>query len=67
MRRRVQAQGSALGSYIGELFLRPEGAQGILRPFRARAIKQLYPGRCPGLMSFAPLARFPGVVFDPGK
>jgi len=48
MRRRVQAQGSALGSYIGELFLRPEGAQGIFAPSGRAQLNNYTRGVAPG-------------------
>ena len=49
--------------------VRPEGAQDPpLRPFRAEnEIRARYPGRCPGLVTSAPLARHRGCVFKRGK
>ncbi len=48
-----------------ECYLRDGACQvGILRPFRAGNLGNRYPGRCPGLVSSAPLARRNGNALD---
>ena len=58
------AQGNALGYSTRAIVLRPEGAQGPPAPSARARLLALYPGRCPGLASSAPLARHRSLPLD---
>ena len=65
MRRSKLAQGRALGLGIQRLLCALKGRWGPLRAFSADDLAcALYPGRCPGLASSAPLARNGGRSFE---